>query len=152
MRKVTFMNYGSSTSRWKPWKWVRVDLILTTRDIYINLNLSPLTKFTSSSRDTEFKDILPWNISQIITKAIPISTRIAMSYAMKRGIWLWVYWKVNGNRDQHDQNFPMEGEPEQMLASEEINKPKRAGLWESHTEIRVTKLTIWVRSFEMEKL
>ena len=31
-------------------------------------------------------------------------------------------------RDQHDQNFPMEGEPEQMLASEEIIKPKRAGL------------------------
>ena len=41
---------------------------------------------------------------------------------------------------------------EQILASEEINKSKRAGLWESQSGIRVGKLTIWVRSFEIEKL
>ena len=56
------------------------------RDIYINSNLNPLTKFTSSSRSTEFKDILPWNISQMITKTIPISTRIVISHVMKRAI------------------------------------------------------------------
>ena len=39
---------------------------------------------------------------------------------------------------------------EQMLASEEINKSKRAGLWESQSGIRVGKLTIWVRSFLMK--
>ena len=42
------------------------------RDIYINSNLNPLGKSTSSSRSAEFKDILPWNISQIITKTIPM--------------------------------------------------------------------------------
>ena len=48
----------------KPWRWVRLYLILSMRDIYINYNLNPLT-FTSSSRSTEFKDILPsLNISQ----------------------------------------------------------------------------------------
>ena len=41
---------------------------------------------------------------------------------------------------------------EQMLVSEERNKSKRAGLWESQSGIRVGKLTIWVRSFEIEKL
>ena len=41
---------------------------------------------------------------------------------------------------------------EQILASEERNKSKRAGLWESQSGIRVGKLTIWVRSFEIEKL
>ena len=41
---------------------------------------------------------------------------------------------------------------EQMLASEEINKSKRARLWESLSGIRVGKLTIWVRLFEIEKL
>ena len=56
-KKVISMNYGSSTSSWKPWRWVRFDLILTVTDIYINPKLSPLTKFTSSSRSTEFKDI-----------------------------------------------------------------------------------------------
>ena len=41
---------------------------------------------------------------------------------------------------------------EQILASEEINKSKRARLWESQFGIRVGNLTIWVRSFEIEKL
>ena len=55
------------------------------RDKDINSCLNPLTKFTSSSRSTKFKDMLPWNISEMITKTIPISTRIAISYVMKGG-------------------------------------------------------------------
>ena len=69
---------------------IRLDLILSMWDIYINSNLNPLTKFTSSSRSTEFKDILPWNISQMVTKTVPISTRIVISYVMKRGIPLLI--------------------------------------------------------------
>ena len=47
--------------------------------------------------------------------------------------------------------FPNGGKAilEQILASEEINKPKRSGLWESKSVIEVGKLTIWVRSFEI---
>ena len=67
---------------------MRLDLIFSVRDIYINSNLNPLKKFTSSSRSTEFKDIFPWNISQMIPKTIPISTRIVISYAVKQGILL----------------------------------------------------------------
>ena len=70
------------------------------RDICINSNLNPLTKFNSSSRDTEFNYILPWNITQMITKTISISARIVISYAMKRGIPLRI-WKVNGNWDNN---------------------------------------------------
>ena len=40
----------------------------------------------------------------------------------------------------------------QILESDKINKSKRAGLWESQSRIWVGKLTIWVMSFEMEKL
>ena len=58
------------------------------RDIYVSFNLKSLTKFTNSSRSTGHKDIIPWNISQMITKTIRISTRIVISYAMKRGIAL----------------------------------------------------------------
>ena len=55
------------------------------RDIKINSNLNPLTKFTSSSRSTKLKDIFPWNISQTIMKTILISTRIVViSYTMKQ--------------------------------------------------------------------
>ena len=41
---------------------------------------------------------------------------------------------------------------EQIIASEEIDKSKRAGLWESQWKIPVGKLTIWVRLFEKKKL
>ena len=67
----------------KLWRFVRVDLIFSMRGLYINSNVNPLTNFTSSSRSTEFKDIFPWNIFQMIAKTIPISTRIIISYAMK---------------------------------------------------------------------
>ena len=40
----------------------------------------------------------------------------------------------------------------QIIPPEEINKSNRAGLWESKSGIQVRKLTIWVRSFEIEKL
>ena len=63
-----------------------LDLILSIRDMYIYSHLNPLIKFTSSSKNTEFKDILSWNISQMIMKTIPISMRIVISYAMKWGI------------------------------------------------------------------
>ena len=96
MKKVISMNDGSSTSSWKPWRWVRLDLTFSMRDIYINSDLNSLTKLTSSSRSSELKDILSWNISQMITNTIPISTRIVISYAIKQGILLWIWWKVNG--------------------------------------------------------
>ena len=91
MKKVISVNYDSSTSCWKPRRWVRFDLILTMSDMYINANVNPLTKLTSSSKSTEFIDIIPWNISQMITKTIPISTRIVISSAMNWAILFWFY-------------------------------------------------------------
>ena len=51
---------------------------------YINSSQDTLTKFTSSS--TQFKDILPLNISLMTTKTVLITTRIALSYVMKWNI------------------------------------------------------------------
>ena len=149
-KKVVSMNYGSSRSSWKPWRWVRLDLIFSMRDIYINSNLNPLIKFTSRSGSTDFKDILPWSISQMITKTVPIRTRIVISYAMKRGISLWILWKVNENWDNMIR-ISNGGKAilEQILASEERKKSKRAALWQSQSGIPVGKLTVWVRSFEI---
>ena len=53
-KEVISMAFGSSTSSWKPWRYMRPGLILT--------------KFNSSSRSTKFKKILLWKISQMITK------------------------------------------------------------------------------------
>ena len=63
-------------------------LILTMRGRYINSNLNPLTKYTTNRRSIEFKDILQWIIFQKIMKTFPVSTRIVISYAMKKGIQL----------------------------------------------------------------
>ena len=143
------MNYGSSTSSWKPWRWVRLDLVFSLRDIYMNSNLNPLTKFTSSTRSTKLKDILLWNISQMITKTIPISTRIVISYVMKWGIPLTIWWKVNGNWDNMIRISQWGGAiVEQILASEVRNKFKSRTM-RSESRIWVGKLTIWVRSFEI---
>ena len=38
----------------------------------------------------------------------------------------------------------------QILASKEMNKPKRAELWQWQSGIQVGKLTIWRRLFEMD--
>ena len=50
--------------------------------------------------------------------------------------------------------FPTGGKSfvEQILASEDRNKSKRAGLWEPLSEIWVGKLSNRERSFEIEKL
>ena len=95
------MTYGSKSS-WKPWRWVRFDLLFSMKDIYINFNLNPLIKLTTSSRNIEFKNILPWKISQMITKVIPISTRkIIISFAVNQGIPFWICWTLNRNWDNH---------------------------------------------------
>ena len=63
---------GSSTSSWNPRGWIRLDLIFMTRDIYINSNLDPITKFSTSKKSTEFKDGLLCYIPQMIMKTIPV--------------------------------------------------------------------------------
>ena len=42
-KEVVSMTYGSSTSSWKPWRWMGLDLIITIGDLYINSKLDPLT-------------------------------------------------------------------------------------------------------------
>ena len=43
--------------------------------------------------------IFPWYISKMIKKIVIVSTRIVISYAMKQGIPMSIWWKVNGNWD-----------------------------------------------------
>ena len=109
---------------------MRLDLILMMRDTYINSNLNALTKFTSSSRSTEFKDILPRNFSQMITKIIPNITRIVISYAMKGVSRCELDGKSVETETATRSEFPNERKTivEQILASEETNKSKRAEL------------------------
>ena len=97
-RKIEFYELSQQHKQLKTMGWVNFDVIL---NIYINSTLNLLTKFTGSSRSTEFKVILPWNISQMITKTVPIIKKIVTSYAMKWDIPFLVCWKVNGNWDNN---------------------------------------------------
>ena len=96
---------------------------------------------------------LTWYFLWGIYTSIPISTRIVISYAIKRDISCELVGKSMETEKTTWSEFPNAGKAivEQILVSEEINKSKRAGLWESQSGIQVGKLTIWVRSFEIEK-
>ena len=76
---------SSSLSSCKPWRWVKLDLIFTMRDICINIIFNPLKKFSSSRRSTEFKDLVH-------------STR-EYSKVSRRKFWVWK--KINGNWDNN---------------------------------------------------
>ena len=65
------------------WSWT---WYLGWEDIHINSKLDPLTKLSTSSRSAKLKDILPLNISQMITTTVPISTRIVINCSMKRAL------------------------------------------------------------------
>ena len=63
-------------------------------------------------------------------------------------------WKSMETETTMWSEFPSGGKAilEQIPASEQRNKPKRIGLWESQSGIQAGKLTIWATSFEIEKL
>ena len=94
------INYGSSTSSWKPRRLVRLDLILMTSlqwGIYTSIPI-----WTHSQNSLAAAEALSLNISSHgtslkLSKTVPISTWIVISYTLKRGILLWVWQKVRGN-------------------------------------------------------
>ena len=77
----------------------------------INSNLNPITKFTSISRNAEFKDIIPWNyLNQHKNHSIHHANRHRLCDKTRHPIVsLMESWRKL--RHQHDQNFPMEGKP-----------------------------------------
>ena len=64
----------------------------------------PIKEFTSSRRRTEFKDILPGNISQMA----PHSHKLCDETGQHVVNLMESQWKL---RQQHDQSIPMEGKP-----------------------------------------
>ena len=71
--------------------------------------MNPLKKFTTSSRSIEFKDILPCNISQMITKTVPTNTKTVISNEGHPVVnMMESQWKLT---QQHDQNFLNKGKP-----------------------------------------
>ena len=123
------------------------------RDVYINSNLNSFIRLTSSSRRTEFKDVLQWNMSHMILKSVPISMRIVISYAIKWGIPFRV-WQKSVETETTWLEFSSGGKAivEQILAPEERHRSRRAWLWNSQSDIQVQKIIIWVRWVEIEKL
>ena len=131
------MSYGNSTSSWKPWKWVRLELIFTMRNIssklHISSNLDSLPKFASNNKSNKFKYILPWSISKIITKMIPVSRRMVISYMMKGTSPFELDEKSMETATATWSEFPSGGKTivEQILVTKEIINLKEQGC-ESH--------------------
>ena len=93
---MSSMSYGSSTSR-KPWRWVRLGLIFTMKGIYINSNMNPLSKFTSSSRSTKCKE----NLSHLSNdhKDGPNQHKNSHELCKERSSHFWVWQKLKENWD-----------------------------------------------------
>ena len=129
------------------------------RDTYINSNLSlsqnSLAAEALSLKISSHEESLKWSqrVSQMITKTVPISTRIIIKYAMKQGIPLWIWWKVNGNWDnnmirisQWTESHCRTNTSIRRKKQTQKNRTMRSLSW-----IWVAKLTIWVRSFEFTR-
>ena len=128
---------------------MKYKLIFVMSDKYITSSLNPLIKLSTSSKSTKSKDILPGNILQLITKIVPMSRKKCISCALKRGIPcpLELEGRSVETKTTAGSEFPKWGKRsvEQILASTERN------ISESLSGIQVGKLTIWVKSFEIEK-
>ena len=138
------LSYGSNTSSLKPWR-MKLDLILMMVHTSVPKWTNLLTLFESSSRNIQFKDIFPWNISEVITKNIQISTIMIKSCAMKRKTPFCIWRKV---KTIAWSKFANGGKATEKLIpwSEEINKKKQK--CENKSRKWVETFTIWVRLLE----
>ena len=98
--KVISMNYGSSTGGLKNMKMSEIwpD---SFDEGYIPTLIPTWTQSQNSLAAAEtltLRDILPWNISQII-RDYPNQHVNSHKYVVKRGIPFWVCWEANGNWD-----------------------------------------------------
>ena len=95
----------------------------------------------SSTTSTKFKDILPRFISKMVTKTIAINTRIVITFALYGAFPSEFDRKSMETKTLTWTKFPTGDKAIvlQILASEERNTSKRAGLWESQSGIWVGK-------------
>ena len=52
-KKITSLNYGNSTSNWKPWRWVWLDLILIRTRIITSYTMKRVSLFESEGTSVE---------------------------------------------------------------------------------------------------
>lgn len=74
-KQVISTSNSFTLNRWKPWKPMRFDLVLSKRNVDTNSNLKPLTKLWRSQRSINSEYLFSRNLFEIIKESISISTR-----------------------------------------------------------------------------
>ena len=147
------INYGSSATSRKLWRWVSLDLIFTMRDIYTSIQIWTHSQNSLAAAETLGLKICSHGTSQIITNTVSMSKGIVISYATKccfeidqKSIKIETIWSEFSNGRK--------AIAEQILRSEEIYKFKWLRLWQTQSGIWVGTLSSGIRSFEIieEKL
>ena len=91
---MTSLSYDSSTSSWKSWRWTKLDLTFTMKNIYINCNLewasnyNPVTNFGNCRINTQFSRYHPKE--HFYRRTSPISMRKEHSLLnLEESQWNW---------------------------------------------------------------
>ena len=96
------MNYGSSRSSWKPWRWVGLTRYLRW-GIYTSIPAWTHSRYSLAAAEALSLKIFPHekSLKWWQRPSQLVSTRIFIRYEMTRGVLFWVCWKVNGNWDNN---------------------------------------------------
>ena len=129
-KKVISINYGIVINSWKPWRWVRLDLIFTIRYVYINsssLNLLPNSLAAAEALSSKISP--PMEHLSDDHKDRPYHHENSHKPSDELGYPFEFHGKSMETETTTWSDFPNgeKGTVEQVLASEEINKYKRAG-------------------------
>ena len=128
---MVYESYVSSTISWKPWWWVRFDLIFTMRDIH-QLQPGPTHEIQCQQQKDWVLKISTHKTSPNHQEDHPNQLNNSNNLCLEKGYPFWVWRKEYGIWENTLIRISQwrEATVEQMLPSEERKKSKWAGLWE----------------------
>ena len=107
-KKVISIKYGSSTSCWKPWRWVRFGLIRW--GIYTSIQPEPTHKIHKQQQKYNVSRY-PMECLSNDPKDHPNQHKNSHKLRNEMGHSVLRLLESQYKLRQHDQNFPMEGTP-----------------------------------------
>ena len=131
-KKVTSTSYGSSTSSWKPWRWVKLDLIFRMRGYTHQFQTGPTHKTQYKQQKRQAKRYSSTEHLSNDHNDRPNQHENSHKLYDEKGIAFPDWSGVNENRDNKMIRTAQRRESHGIKnTSDRINKSERARLWKS---------------------